>query len=448
MPSFAYRARDAQGKLIQGTIDSADRASAIQAIESKRCVPVKIEPLALTEKQPATPAANRSAAGSTGVASRNVSNFSAVSRTTSTRTEAPEVTAATSNQRLSHGQQLFFTEQLAYLLSAGMTLDEALGVLVRRLKQVNLQKLTKALHQGLIEGRSFSQTLRGFPRVFSPLYTNLVMAGEASGALDDILTRLVSHLTNMKKMRDTVSQALIYPAFLVLAGVGLITLFITVMVPKLQTFFGDMNGGTLPLPTRVLIAANHYIVTYWWAAAMVAGLIYGGFKLFVRSEEGRRSWDRFRLSLPGYGSVLRYQFYAQFARTLGTLLQNGVTLLRAMELLEDMSGNSFLKARMVEARASLVDGASLSNALAKQKIFPELFVDMMAVGEQSGKFAETMQMIATVYERELDTRIKSATSLIPPIIIVVIAALVGSVVYGIISAVFSVTSSIQHNSHS
>ncbi len=454
MPTFSYRARDAQGNLVQGTLESLDRASAIQAIEQKRCVPVKIEPLALsgTATSPTSqpPTAKASSPSRRTDKRENQTNATPSLGSNSTTHSKPvgttELAAATSSQRLSHGQRLFFTEQLAYLLSAGMTLDEALGVLVRRLKQVDLQKLTKALHQGLLEGRSFSQTLRVFPRIFSPLYTNLVMAGEASGALEDILTRLVSHLTNMKKMRDTVSQALIYPAFLVMAGVGLVVIFITVMVPRLQSFFASSNGGpVLPLPTRMLIAANDLIVAYWWAAAAAVMLGILIFKLATRSAEGLMRWDRFRLSIPAYGSVVRFQFYAQFARTLGTLLQNGVTLLRAIELLEDMSGNTYLKARMAEARASLVDGSSLSNALSKHKIFPELFVDMMAVGEQSGKFAETMQMIATVYERELDQRVKAATAVIPPIIIIVIAVLVGAVVYGIISAVFSVTSGLQHS---
>ncbi len=363
---------------------------------------------------------------------------------------APAVPAPVSKPgtiSLSHAQRLFFTEQLAYLLSAGMTLDEALGVLVKRLKQPSLQRLTTALHQGLIEGRSFSQALREYPKIFSPLYVNLVMAGEASGALSDILSRLVKHLSSMKALRDRVLQALIYPAFLVLAGVGLIIVFITVMVPQLNTFFSSTSGGNLPLPTRLLISANHLIVQYWWLAAGAAALAFAAFKTLTRSPAGRMSWDRFRLAMPAFGAVLSYQFFAQFARTMGTLLQNGVTLLRTMELLEDMSGNSFLRARMAETRAALIDGSSLSGALARQAIFPELYVDMMAVGEQSGRFSETMQMIADVYERELDARIKVATAIIPPIIIVMIAVLVGAVVFSIISAVFSVSANLSTHTH-
>ena len=440
MPTFNYRARDAQGQLVQGTVDANDRTGAIQLIEQKRCVPIKIEAAggAVNGAAPRTDAAPRPTPGGTLA----VATASKVVPATPPMGHAPA-----GGERLSHAQRLFFTEQLAYLLSVGMTLDEALNILLKRLKQPALQRLTKALHQSLIDGRSFSQALREFPRVFSPLYVNLVLAGEASGALTDILTRLVKHLTTMKQLRDRVQQALIYPAFLAVAGSGLIVMFITFLVPQLTTFFANTNGGLLPLPTRMLIEANHLLVHYWWVAAVLGIAGVSLFKALTRSPAGLMAWDRMRLNFPALGSVLRYGFYAQFARTMGTLLQNGVTLLRTMELLEDMSGNTYLKGRMADTRAALVDGSSLSSALSRQAIFPDLYLDMMAVGEQSGRFAETMQMIADVYERELDERIKTATAIIPPIIIVMIAVVVGAVVYSIISAVFGVTNSLQVRIH-
>ena len=438
MPCFNYRARDLQGQLVQGVVDANDRAGAILAIEQKRCTPIRIEAagaeIAVTARSLAKAAA-RPAPGAAASANGKAPAKNAPA--------APTAVPGTTTH-LSHGQRLFFTEQLAYLLSVGMTLDEALGVLVKRLKQPALQRLTGSLHQSLVEGRSFSQALREFPRIFPPLYVNLVMAGEASGALADILSRLVKHLNTMKQLRDRVTGALIYPAFLVVAGVGLIILFITVMVPQLTQFFTNTNGGTLPLPTRMLMGANDLIVTYWWVGVLTGLLAYSIFKALTKSPAGRLRWDHLKLSLPAFGSVLSYQFFAQFARTMGTLLQNGVTLLRTVELLEDMSGNTYLKARMAETRAALVEGSSLSNALARQAVFPELYVDMMAVGEQSGRFAETMQMVADVYERELDARIKIATAIIPPIIIVIIAVLVGAVVFSIISAVFSVSTNLSH----
>ena len=438
MPRFNYRARDPQGQLVQGTIEASDRAGAILAIEQKRCVPIKIE-VAVGETT-ATPPKGSALSGALTPALAGGAGLQAARAATPT----PTASHGGAITAISHNQRLFFTEQLAYLLSAGMTLDEALGVLVKRLKQPALQRLTAALHQSLIEGRSFSQALREFPKIFSPLYVNLVMAGEASGALSDILTRLVKHLTSMKQLRDRVTGALIYPAFLVLAGVGLIIIFITVMVPQLKNFFSNTGGTTLPLPTQILLEVNQLIVRYWWAGALAALLGYAVFKAYTKSPAGRIRWDHFKLTVPAFGAVISYQFFAQFARTMGTLLQNGVTLLRTMELLEDMSGNTFLKTRMSETRAALIEGSSLSNALSRQAIFPELYVDMMAVGEQSGRFAETMQMVADVYERELDQRIKLATAIIPPIIIVIIAALVGAVVFSIISAVFSVSQGLSH----
>ena len=444
MPRYSYRARNPQGQLVEGQVEAGDRAAAIQLIEQKRCVPFRIEAEGGAEtKTPPPPARTNGTAKPAAVPAAATPAVREPVRPATAVVPATLTAAAAENFRLSHGQRLFFTEQLAYLLTAGMTLDEALGILVKRLKQPALQRLTAGLHQALVDGRSFSQALREYPRVFSSLYINLVMAGEASGALSDILSRLVKHLGSMKQLRDRVQQALIYPAFLATVGVALVILFVTVMVPQLNSFFSSTGGGVLPLPTRILIAANEAFVRYWWLG-VAAGLgAWTLFKTLTRSDTGRLAWDRMRLGAPALGSVMRYSFYAQFARTMGTLLQNGVTLLRTMELLEDMSGNTYLRACMHRARAALVDGASLSGALGKEQVFPELYVDMMAVGEQSGRFAETMQMVADVYERELDGRIKIATAIIPPIIVVMIAVVVGAVVFSIISAVFSVTNSIQ-----
>src|SRR5207249_11388790 len=171
------------------------------------------------------------------------------------------------------------------------------------------------------------------------------------------------------------------------------------------------------------------------------------FRIFVRSNEGRIAWDRFRLAIPGYGRVIRHRYYAQFARTLGTLLENGVPLLRSLDLVTEIAGNRFLEEKLGEVRRAVIDGATLSAALAEQKVFPDLFTDMMAVGEQTGHFGETVQTIADVYERELDRNVAIISQLIPPVIIVVIATVVGLVVYSILSAVFEATHSLQFRPH-
>jgi type II secretory pathway component PulF len=416
VPQFTYRARDAQGSLVEGVVDCADRAVAIRQIEQQRYVPIRID---IVVDAPIKPAQR---------------NGSAI------------VAPPTGNLKIPHGQLLLFTEQLAHLLKAGMTLDEGLSILEKRLKQPRLQQMTRALHQALVDGRSFSQALREFPRIFPPLYVNLVAAGEASGALPDILPRLVKHLMQAKDLRDRVQLALIYPAALALAGTILITVFITFMVPQLTSFMSQ-NGGALPLATRMLLGAHHAITGYWWLAVIlvVGGIM--GFRAFVRTAEGRIAWDRFRLKVPGYGRLMRHRYYAQFSRTLGTLTENGIPLLRSLDLVAEIAGNKFLEAKLIEVRRAVIDGATLSAALGAQQLFPDLFTDMMAVGEQTGHFAETMQTIADVYERELDRTVGVISTLIPIVIVVLIAIIVGLVVYSILSAVFEMTHSLQFRPH-
>ena len=305
-----------------------------------------------------------------------------------------------------------------------------------------MQAMTRTLHQSLVDGLSFSQALRDFPRIFPTIYVNLVAAGEASGALPDILTRLVEHLMQAKNLRDRVQQALIYPAFLALAGVALIAVFITFMVPQLTGFL-QQNGGVLPAPTRILLGAHHILTGYWWVAGLIFVGLYIGFRAFVRTDEGQVTWDRFRLLIPGYGRVIRHRYYAQFSRTLGTLMENGITLLKALDLVTEIAGNRYLESRLSDVRRAVVDGATLSTALSAQKLFPELLTDMMAVGEQTGHFAQTMQTIADVYERELDRTVKLISAMIPPVIIILIAIVVGFVVFSILSAVFEMTHNLQ-----
>ena len=415
MPQFSYRARNAQGALVEGVLNVADRAIAIQQIEMQNCVPIRIEVLS----------------GGPHLVDGKL---------------APTAAQPTQNLKIPHGQLLIFTEQLGHLLQAGMTLDESLGVLEKRLKHPRVQQMTSSLHRALVDGRSFSQALRDFPRIFPPLYVNMVGAGEASGALPDILSRVVQHLMQEKSLRDRVQQALIYPAFLALAGSALIIIFITFMVPQLTNFMSQ-TGGTLPLPTRILLGANYAITRYWWLFAL---LVLGGlvaFRAFVRSDEGRLTWDRFRLSIPGYGRIRQHQYYAQFSRTLGTLMENGIPLLKALDLVTEIAANKYLESKLREVRRAVIDGATLSSALAKENLFPELFTDMMAVGEQTGHFARTMQTIADVYERELDRTVNIISALIPPVIIVLIAVVVGFVVYSILSAVFEMTHSLQFRPH-
>jgi type II secretory pathway component PulF len=455
MPQFRYTARDAQGQLVDGVVTANDRTGAIAQVEQKRYVPIKIQmdsggggggTAVAAPPAPAKPGTSPGGAESTSPSKSATGKtepskaLATVPRKPLAKKVAPDPNeaVATSKLTLSHSQQYLFSEQLAHLLSAGMTLDESLGVLVKRLKHVKLRALSKSLHQSLLDGRSLSQAMREFPRIFSSLYVNMISAGEASGSLSTILRRLTLHLAEVKALRERVQQALLYPAVLVVIGFLLVLVFMTTMVPQLMSFFKDTQTK-LPAATQLLINANNAIVNYWWLgiSVVVGGIVL--FKAAVANTAGRYAWHRFKWNVPVFSRIPRYRFYAQFARTLGTLTENGVTLLRALELLEDVANNDFIKARMIDVRAAVVDGATLSGALTSQSIFPEMFVDMMGVGEQTGKFSETMGLIADVYERELDKQVQVVSTLIPPMVMVVIAAVIGTVIYGILVAVFNLT---------
>ena len=451
MPEFRYSARNADGLLVDGSVTAGDRSAAIAMVEQKRLVPIRVQasehgaaqiavaaPAApgapAEQKKPGTPAKETSASKALAV-----KQGGAVAKPAAPHTGTPPAAAtAGGGMRLSHSQQYLFSEQLAHLLNAGMTLDESLGVLEKRLKHAKLQALSRSLHQSLVDGRSLSQAMRDYPRIFSPLYVNMVSSGEASGSLPTILRRLTIHIGEVKALRDSVQQALLYPVVLVVIGVALIMIFMNTMVPQLISFFKD-TGAVLPGPTQMIINLNNTVTHYWWLAlAVIAGAILL-FRAFIATPSGRVTWGRFRWTVPVLSRIPRYRLYAQFARTLGTLTQNGVALLRALELLEEISGNEFIRLRMLAVRAAVVDGATLSAALANQKIFPEMFVDMMSVGEQTGKFPDTMNLIADVYERELDKQVKIVSTLIPPIVMVMIAGVIGTVIYGILIAVFKLT---------
>lgn len=422
MPEFSYVARKPDGSLFQGTLQANDRRAAIAQVEQQKGVPIKIA---------------QAAAGETGGAA---SPFSLA------KAGAAGEPGAEVARRIPIAQLFLFTEQLAHLLSAGMTLDEALGILVRRLQQPKLKSLSKALHQGLVDGRSLSQAMRDFPRIFTPLYVNMVSAGEASGALSQILRRLVAHIADIKSLRDRVRQALLYPSALVVVGIGLIIIFMTLMVPQLTKFL-KTTGQALPAATQMLINANNFLTHYWWILLLAGGGVFSAWKIATRSAEGRRAWDRFVWHIPGFSRIPRYRFYAQFARTLATLSENGVTLLKSLELLENIADNKWVEERMISVRNAVTDGAGLSNALRQEALFPELFLDMMAVGEQTGHFSETMSMIADVHERELDKQVQFVSTLVPLLVIIVIALLVGLMVYAILSAVFSLTTGLQGRVH-
>ena len=402
MPTFQYKAKTQAGELVSGTVAAGDRRLALAELGRLGYYPLAVD---------AVQAAAESRPGLRG------------------------------RSRLSTRDLLMLTQQLSSLLRSGMQLSEALGTLARRTQRKGAAELLGQLRDEIVQGVSLSDALAKHPRVFSRLYVNLVKAGEASGALDEVLVRLTHYYEQAAETREKVVSALIYPALVISVGVGTIIFFMTVMVPRFAQMFKEM-GRAMPLPTRILIGVSDAFTGYWWIPALLVVVAVVYFRQRARTEEGRRAWDAWKLRMPVLGSVVMAGAFAQFARTLATLLENGVPVLTALRIVEDTMTNRVIANEIRQARTRVTDGTSISEPLAKGKIFPPLLIDMLAVGEASGAVAPALNNIADTYEHELGHRLKVFTTLLEPAMIIFMALLVGAIVLSVLLAVFDITAGI------
>lgn len=410
MPTFAYKAKTQTGELVNGTLEAGDRRLALNQLGRLGYFPLDV--------QAATAAAT--AAGA-----------------------RPAFSLREWRDRPGTRDILAFTQQLSSLLRSGMQLSEAIGTLARRAQKPSLVAVLSQLRHDIIEGAPLSDALARFPRIFSRLYVNLVRAGEASGTLDDVLLRLTKHYEQLGDVRDKVTSALIYPVIVGLVGIGTIVFFMTVMVPKFAQMFRDMRRE-MPVPTKILIGVSDLAVDFWWVPVLlgVAGLLV--LRARLQTVAGRLAFDRWLLHLPILGPVITTWAFAQFARTLATLLENGVPVLAALQIVEDTMTNRVIAQELRQARTQVTDGTSLSRPLSKGKVFPPLLLDMLAVGETSGEVVPALINIADTYERELAQRLRVMTTLLEPLIIIVMALVVGAIVISVLLAVFDLTAGIGH----
>ena len=403
MPTFAYKAKTHTGEVTAGTLTAGDRRMALAELSRRGYFPLSVDAAESAAHQ-------RKIAG--GV-----------------------------HGRISMRDVLLFTQQLSSLLRSGMSLSEGIGVLERRSQKKSFAVVLGSLHKEIEQGETLSAALTKHPKLFSRFFVNLVKAGEASGTLADVLVRLCKYQEQASEVREKVVGALIYPLIVVLAGIGAIIFFMTFMVPRFVVMFSEMQT-TMPLPTRVLIGISHAFTGYWWigTAGVIAVVIVLKYK--ARTPAGRLTMDGWKLKSPVIGGILMASALAQFARTLATLLENGVPVLTALQIVEDTMTNRVIANEIREARTRVTDGTSISQPLAKGKVFPPLLLDMLGVGEESGEVVPALKNIADMYEQDLSHKIKIFTTLLEPAIILLMAGVVGSIVISILMAVFDITSGI------
>jgi type IV pilus assembly protein PilC len=421
MPQFSYKARRRTGEVVQGVLDVADRAAALMQIERLGLFPVMVE----GAKGAGAPAAAPADGAKGGKSSVLPASFRRK------RTRKPKL------QELAT-----YTQQLANLLKSGMPLTVALNSMTHLESKGIPSDISKALKQEVMEGTSLSDSMSKQPAVFTELYVNMVRAGEQSGALVDVLRRLADHYNRFAEVQSKFKSALIYPAVVSSVGVGIIIFFMTFMLPRFLTIFEGLKVP-LPMATRILVSISNMITTYWWLILLVIFTIVVLFKRFKSTPEGKRRIDAWKMNAPVVGQVVRLNIFGQFARTLSTLLINGVPVLSALKITEDIMPNVMVKEAIAKTREAVTDGKSLAVPLAQSKLFPQLMIDLIKIGEETGDVPGALSNIADTYENELTIGLRVMTNLIEPAMIIVMAMLVGFLLFSVLSAMFSITSSIQ-----
>jgi type II secretory pathway component PulF len=334
---------------------------------------------------------------------------------------------------------LLFTQELSDLLASGMTLGSALDTLSHRETTKNQDEIIRQLRDDIVQGTSLSAALKHHPSTFSSLYVSMVKAGEASGTLPEVLERLCYHYQRVQEAKEKVLMALIYPSIILLVGAATMLFTLVFVIPKFTAIFDEL-GGQLPFLTQVLVGISDFLLRYWWLLVL-AGI--GGWILFQRAlktDKGLRWWHGTLLKAPVIHQIVAANAFAHFARTLGALLSNGVPVLSALTIVEDTVGNRVIADEIREARDRVTDGATISGPLAESNVFPVLLTDMLAVGEQAGDMSGALAHIANRYDRELDRSVGIFTTVLEPIMILVMAAMVGFVAISMLMAVFDITS--------
>jgi type II secretory pathway component PulF len=423
MAQFTYKARKRSGEPVEGLLEASDRSAAVVQIERLGLLPVTV-----SAPKGATKAVRPNAA--TSGAGAPTSGTSGIARLFSSGPRRPKL------QELA-----MYTQQLANLLRAGMPLTMALRSMESLSTKGIPTEVSRQLKQDVTEGRSLSDAMARQGHVFPELVINMVRAGEQSGALEEVLRRQATHFERFAEVQSKFKAAMIYPAVVCVVGGALVIFFMTVMLPKFMTLF-DNTRIELPALTKMLIAISNFLSGYWWALILAGFAAFVSFRRYRATRVGRANLDRLVMKLPVVGGVVRLNLFGQFARTLSTLLQNGVPVLQALKITEQVIPNVVLKEAISRTREAVTDGKTLAQPLAKSRLFPQLMIDLIKIGEETGDVPASLSNVADTYENDLKVALAAMTNLIQPVIIVAIAVVVGFMLLGVMSAMFKITESI------
>lgn len=410
MGYFNYRAMSKDGRKLEGSVEAADRRAALAAVEKLGYVPLSVEETKGKQQGPMVP--------------------------------FWKLKIGSGRKRMKAVEVLLFTSELSDLLEAGMTLGAALNCLANQGEEDSAQGAVAGdLRDRIVRGEQLSDAVAAHPENFPALYGNMIRAGEASGAMIEVLRRLVEHYERNESMRSKITSALTYPVVVLIFGVLTVIFAMVKVIPQFAKIFEGM-GTALPTPTLILVNTSDFVIKYgvFLAIAVAAGVVV--FRRHIKEGPGRLWWDGLKLKAPLIKGIVACGAYSSLAYTLRTLLSNGVNVLQALKIAEETCGNDVIAGALRNARQRVTDGTTISGPLAGSGVFPKMMTDMLAVGEQSGDMPSSLAHIGRRYESEMDRNIRIFTNALEPILIVAIGGVVGFVAVSILMAVFKVTSSL------
>ena len=405
MPVFEYSALDAKGRKKSGIVDADSPVTARQKLREEGVFPVSVKETART----ADGARTGSSAALSGLFSGVKPRFVSI-----------------------------MTRQLATLVGAGMPLVTALEILIPQTAHPRLQRVMAQVKDSIVEGSSLAQALGRHPKVFPPIYINMVRAGEASGALEIVLARLADLFERQENSRLRIKKAMVYPVVMMFLGSAVMVVLMVYIVPSITAIFEQVDRA-LPTPTRILLAVSSAIRSYWWLMAAAAAAAVAAVGRARGTEKGRLALDEAILKIPVAGGLVLKLAVARFSRTLGSLLANGVPMLSAMEIVKAVVENRVIQAVVSEAAVKIGEGRGLGESLGAAKVFPIVAVQMMGVGEQSGELEAMLENVADLYQGKAEAAIDSLTTLLEPIMILFMAVVVGFVVISILLPIFEMS---------
>ena len=328
-----------------------------------------------------------------------------------------------------------FTQQFSVMIDAGVSLVESLQIMRKQLEHPRLKEVITTIQEDVETGSSLSEAMDEHSDVFPRLYRQLIKAGETGGVLDTVLNQLTEHYRRQDELMNTIKSSLYYPLTILVVAVAVVMFLVVKVVPTFVSMFADL-GAQLPLPTRMLLATSSFLNNFWWAILLI--FLIGGY-LFYRASQtsaGKYKLDQLLLNIPVIGSAARQIYIARFSSTLAILLDSGVDLLSSLAIVENVVGNSVYAEAIVEARINVREGSSLSETLADKDIFPDMIVQMINVGEESGSIGDMLYNISDFYQRKVQSAIDGVVSLIEPILIVGLAVVIGFVAISIVTPMF------------